>query len=269
MIQTLKLKTILLDMDGVLWHGPEPVLNLGLLFERIRDQRLQAYCVTNNSTRTISSYLDKLARFGVRLEPASIITSAEATADFLAAEFPQSGAVYVIGEDGIKFALQERGFQILPDDNKREALAVVVGLDRKFTYQKLAQAVRFIHRGALFLGTNPDLTFPTPSDVAPGAGSIIKGIEACSGVEPQIIGKPYPLLYSLALKRANSLPEETLMIGDRLETDILGAQQMGLMTAVVLSGISNREQAEAWHPRPNLIAEDALQVIEMIGKSNG
>ena len=264
MNQEYPLKTILLDMDGVLWHGSLPVLDIKLLFDRIQEMDIQPFCITNNSTQSINDHLDILGGFGVTLEPSQIITSAEATAAFLKDKFPQLGDLFVIGEGGMIGALEKRGFQLLKGDSGQKVLAVVVGLDQKFTYRDLELAVRFIDRGALFVGTNPDLTIPMPSGTAPGAGAIIKGIEAASGVMPYIIGKPYPTLYSLALRRANSLPEETLMIGDRLETDILGAQQLGLKTALVLSGINSRKQAEEWDPAPDIIADDALQVLDLI-----
>ena len=269
MNQHNSLKTILLDMDGVLWHGSQPVLDIKLLFDRIHEMDIQPFCVTNNSTRSINYHLDILAGFGVALEPSRVITSAEATAAFLIDKFPQSGDLFVIGERGIIEALEQRGFQILKGDSGQKVLAVVVGLDRELTYRDLDLAGRFIDRGALFVGTNPDLTIPTPDGTAPGAGTIIKGIEAASGVAAYIIGKPYTTLYSLALRRANSLPEETLMIGDRLETDILGAQKLGLKTALVLSGITSRKQAEEWDPVPDIIADDALQVIDLIRKNHG
>jgi 4-nitrophenyl phosphatase len=269
MKQYSRLKTILLDMDGVLWHGSKPVLDIGLLFDRIQKMDIQSYCVTNNSTRSINYHLDYLEGFGVSLDPSQIITSAEATAAFLEGKFPHRGILYVIGEEGIKEALETRGFQVLDSDSDNEPLAVVVGCDREFTYRHLDQAVRFIRRGALFVGTNPDLTFPTPTGPSPGAGTIIKAIEVAGGEAPYIIGKPYPTLYSLALSRANSLPEESLMIGDRLETDILGAQQLGLRTALVLSGITTREQAEDWDPAPDIIADSALHALDFILKNHG
>ena len=262
------LKTVLLDMDGVLWHGSKAVIDIKALFDAIQGLGLEPFCVTNNSTRTVSYHLGILEGFGVSLEPSRVITSAEATAEFLKDEFPLAGDLFVIGEEGIKEALVSSGFQILGDDPAQAALAVVVGLDRALTYQELELAVRFLERGALFIGTNPDLTIPTPSGPAPGAGTLIKAIEVSSGKKPYIIGKPYPALYSLALSRANSLPEETLMIGDRLDTDILGAQKMGLWTALVLSGISTREQVENWDPKPDFIADDVLQVLGLLRKDN-
>ncbi len=258
-----------MDMDGVLWQGSEPVVNIKRLFESIQEMGIQAFCVTNNSTRSISYYLDKLAGFGVSLDPSQIITSAEATAAFLATKYPQQGNIYVIGENGLREALKQRGFRIIGNGSQKEIVAVAVGLDQKCSYRDLALAVRYIQQGAFFVGTNPDLTIPTPTGPAPGAGTILKAIEVSSGVTPQIIGKPYPALFSLALSRANGLPEETIMIGDRLETDILGAQNMGLLTALVLSGISAMEQAGDWEPQPDIIAEDALQAIEEIRNKYG
>ena len=264
-----RLKTVLLDMDGVLWQGPEPVLDIQVLFDRIQESNLQVFCVTNNSTRTIDYHIKKLTRLNVSLDRSQIITSAEGTAEFIAEKFPKGSALFVIGEEGINVALERRGYRILEDDSGDEAMAVVVGLDRELTYRKLDLATRHIHRGAFFVGTNPDLTIPTPSGQAPGAGTIIKAVEISSGTKPYVIGKPFSTLFSLALKRADCLPEETLMIGDRLETDIQGAQQMGMMNAVVLTGISSREQAESWIPTPDIIGENAIRVIEKIGKDDG
>jgi 4-nitrophenyl phosphatase len=263
------LKTILLDMDGVLWHGAKPVIDIKRLFDSIQAMDLQPYCVTNNSTRSISFHLEKLKGFGVSLDSSQIITSAEATAGFLLEKFPQQGTLFAVGEEGLQEALQSKGFRLMDHDSGQQVAAVVVGLDRNLTYQDLDLATRYLGRGAFFVGTNPDLTIPTPTGEAPGAGTIIKGIEVASGKTPLIIGKPFSTLYSLALSRSNSLPEETLMIGDRLETDIGGAQQVGIRTALVLSGISTQEDADTWDPAPELVADDAVQVLEMLVNSNG
>lgn len=268
MKQNNNLKTILLDMDGVLWQGSKPVLEIGLLFDRIQKLGVQAFCVTNNSTRSVSYHLDKLKGFGVALDPSRIITSAEATAEYMEVKFPNRGNLFVIGESGIRDALERSGFQILDTGSAQEVIAVVIGLDQELTYRDLDLAVGYLQLGAYFVGTNPDLTIPTPTGTAPGAGAIIRGVELSSGKKAHIIGKPHPGLYSLALARAKSLPEETLMIGDRLETDISGAQQMGIRTAVVLTGIATKEQAAAWDPKPDIIAINALQVLDQIRNSD-
>jgi 4-nitrophenyl phosphatase len=262
------LKTVLLDMDGVLWRGDEPVIEIQALFDKIDRLDLRAYCVTNNSTRSVDDYLEKLAAFNVSLERSRIITSAEGTAEYLIDRYPGGGSIYVIGEEGLLDALKEKGFVIIEGKTDSGVLAVVVGLDRKMAYQDLSLAVGYLQQGADFIGTNPDLTIPTPSGPAPGAGTLLKGVEVSSGRNPLIIGKPNSMLYELALMRAKSIPGETLMIGDRLETDILGAQQMGIHTALVLTGITDRERAMAWNPTPEIIAADALQVLDLIEDSH-
>lgn len=263
------LNTILLDMDGVLWHGSKPLLDIQFLFDQIRRYGLQPYCVTNNSTRPVQYHLERMSEFGVDLDHSQILTSAESTALFLERKFPEHGDVFVIGEVGIKEALIKKGFRLLKGGEDGSARAVVVGLDRNFSYQDFDLAVRYLQGGAFLIGTNPDATIPTPNGFAPGAGALIRGIEVSSGRKAHIVGKPHSGLYLEALERAGSLPEQTLMIGDRLETDIQGAQQVGLRTALVLSGITTMKQAQSWEPRPDIIAEDALQVIELVGMIHG
>ena len=255
-------------MDGVLWHAYQPLVDVKFLFKRIHEMGLTAFCVTNNSTRSVSSHLKGLAGLGIELDAYQIITSAEATAAFLEGKYPQKGNLFVIGERGLREALEDKGFGIQANHTGEEVLAVIVGLDQQLVYQDLRQAVDHLQRGADFVGTNPDLTIPTSAGPAPGAGTIIRGIEVSSGVTPQIIGKPHQALFQLALTRAKCEPGEALMVGDRLETDIRGAQAMGIHTALVLSGISSREQAENWEPKPDIIADDVLQVLELIGEGH-
>ena len=260
------IKTIFLDMDGVLWHGSSPVVDVQLLFDRIRQLGMSAFCVTNNSTRPVAYHLAKLRTMGVDLDRSQILTSAEATANQLKLRFPEPGDVFVVGESGIQDALRERGFRLLNGEEGRAAQAVVVGLDKTFTYHKFDMAVRYLQEGAYFMGTNPDPSIPTPTGSAPGAGALIQGIEISSGIKAQVIGKPHSGLFQETLKRAGCLPREALMIGDRLDTDILGAQRLGLKTALVLTGMTKKEEALAWEPRPEFIADSALEVIDLIGK---
>ena len=252
-------------MDGVLWHGSTPVVDVQLLFDRIRQQGLSVLCVTNNSTRPVAYHQERLRTMGVDLDRSQILTSAEATADHLIMKFSVPGDVFVVGASGIQEALQERGFRLLNGEEGRAAQAVVVGLDKSFTYHKFDLAVRYLQEGAYFVGTNPDPSIPTPTGSAPGAGALIRGIEVSSGINAHVIGKPHSGLFQEALRRADCLPREALMIGDRLDTDILGAQRTGLKTALVLTGITTKEQALGWEPRPNYIAATALDVMNLIG----
>ncbi len=249
-------------MDGVIWRGYEPVIDIKALFDKIHQLGCQPFCVTNNATSTVDEYLEKLRNYDVELSSDQILTSAEATAEYLEDHIQKGSSVYVIGEGGLKETISRHGFGISDQPETDNPSAVVVGLDFNITYKKIYLAANLIREGTLFIGTNPDKTFPMPGGVAPGAGSIISPVEAASGTVPVIIGKPEKYLYQLALERSGSLPEETLMIGDRLETDILGAQQAGIRTALVLTGIASLEDAENWKPRPDLIDKTALDILE-------
>ena len=254
------LRALILDMDGVLWKNYQPIGDLPAIFARIRALGLNFIMATNNATRTPAWYLDRMAQFGVHLEPWQVINSAEATAEYLRQRFPQGGPVYAIGEEGLLNALRRRGFTL----DGEEALAVVAGLDKHLTYEKIKRANALIRRGAPFVGTNPDRTFPTPQGQVPGAGTILAAIEAASGVPPIVIGKPGAAMYRLALARLGARPEETLVVGDRLETDIAGAQNAGCRAALVLSGVTSPAEAAQWQPAPDWIAKDLTTLLELL-----
>ncbi|MFZ6020931.1 MAG: HAD-IIA family hydrolase [Chloroflexota bacterium] len=252
-----QLKAVILDMDGVLWRGKQPIGNLAAIFTKFQDLGIQYAFATNNATGSIGQYVEKLRSFGVEVNPNQIINSPMAVAYYLKKLYPQGGAVYLIGETGLIEALQEAGFYHSEDG----VLAVVAGLDRQFTYEKLRKASLLIQKGIPFIGTNPDKTFPSPEGLTPGAGSILAAIETASGVAPQIMGKPYPHLFQLALQQMGTQPEETLVIGDRLDTDILGGKNAGCKTALVLTGVTTLAEAEQWQPRPDLIANSLSELV--------
>lgn len=257
------IKALILDMDGVLWRENTPIGELPAIFAQIRDCGLKVACATNNASRTVDEFLEKFASFGVTLEPWQIVTSSLATAHRLEKEYPQGGTVFVVGENGIQNALEEKGFTVIVDPENDSAVdAVVVGIDWHLNYPKLRRATFHIRSGAAFYGTNPDKSFPTPQGLAPGAGSILAALEAAGDVKPLIIGKPEPFMMQLALERLETQPEETLVIGDRLETDIVAGQAAGCRTALVLSGVTTSEQAEGWSPAPDFICDDLSAVLE-------
>ncbi len=258
------LKTILLDMDGVLWRGDQPLVDLSELFDRIKHLGLNVYCVTNNSARTVEYYLEKIGGFGVELETDQIITSAEATAAYLVNKYPRKGTVHVVGESGLIDTLKSYGFKIDLQSDKGEILAVVAGLDRQLTYQKIDNAARLIRQGAEFIGTNPDQTIAVPSGISPGAGTIVAAIEIASSQKALMIGKPQSQQFNLALSRSGAAAEQALMVGDRLNTDIAGAQMLGIRTALVLSGVTTREEAKTWRPAPDIIVNNVIAVLDQI-----
>jgi 4-nitrophenyl phosphatase len=259
---TPPIRGLILDMDGVLWKDSSPIGDLQLIFNHIRGQELKVVLATNNATGTIDDYLGKLLGFGVTLEPGQIVTSSEAIADMLLKSFPQKGAVYVVGENGVISALCEKGFNPITDpDSETPVVAVVGGIDRTLTYQKLQRATSYIRAGVPFFGTNPDATFPTPAGLVPGAGSILAAIETAAGVKPTVIGKPFPFMFELSAERMGLSKDEILVVGDRLETDIAGGQGVGYRTALVLSGVSTIQQALQWSPPPDLIAKDLSELV--------
>ena len=251
------IKALILDMDGVLWRDSMPIGDLPAIFTRIRERGLKVALATNNATRTMDEHLEKLSGFGLKLEPWQIISSAAAAANVMSKRFPHGGAVFVVGENGIQRALGERGFTpIIDPADETTPVAVVSSFDRGVTYQKLRRATLHIRAGIPFYGTNPDKSFPTPEGLIPGAGAILASIEAATDVKPIIIGKPQPAMMYMALEKLGTTPEETLVVGDRLETDIAAGQAAGCKTALVLSGVSTLEQAQQWQPAPDFIFDD-------------
>lgn len=260
---------VILDMDGVLWRADEPIGDLPGIFRQLEKKGLQTVLVTNNSTGTRQIYRDKLKNYGVHIRLSQIVTSAEGAARFLRERFNQLDPairVFVVGEKGLDKTLQEYGFQITVE----KAQAVVVGLDRQVTYAKIRQASDLIRAGAIFVATNADATLPTPKGPIPGAGAILAAVRTASEVEPVVIGKPGVKLYEMALEQLRNSttgrvePDQILAVGDRLDTDIAGAQKLKLRTALVLSGVTSRTQAEAWQPPPDWIAQDLTHLLEMI-----
>jgi len=250
-------------MDGVLWRENTAIGDLPSIFARIRERGLKVACATNNASRTTEEFLEKFASHGVKLEPWQIVTSSLATAHRLGQEYPKGSTVFVIGENGIQRALEEKGFHVIVDSEDDTAVdAVVVSIDWHLNYPKLRRATFHIRAGAAFYGTNPDKSFPTPQGLAPGSGSILAALEAASDVKPLVIGKPEPFMMHLTLERLGSQPEATLVVGDRLETDISAGQAAGCKTALVLSGVSTREQAQQWSPAPDIICDDLNSILD-------
>jgi 4-nitrophenyl phosphatase len=253
------IKALILDMDGVLWQGSQPIGDLPAIFTRIRKRGWQVMFATNNATRTPEQYVERLYEFGVIVEPWQVVNSAQTAANYLNQRYPQGGNVFLIGENGLAQAMAEKGFLI----GETNVVAVVAAMDRQLSYEKLRRATLLIRSGVPFIGTNPDLTFPTPEGLVPGAGAILAAIEAATGVTPIIMGKPSPAMYKIALERLGTSPQETLVVGDRLETDIYGAQALGCCTALVLSGVTSEQAARAWQPNPDIIATNLASIMDM------
>lgn len=255
------IKALIIDMDGVIWKSDAPIGNLEATFNRIRERGLKFVFATNNSTNSSEQFAARLKEFGVLVEPWQVVTSSQAAAHAMAQKFPPGTNVFMIGEDGLRTALREKGFEILSVEDAPRAKAVVMGIDRAVTFEKLCEATLLVRRGVPFYATNPDKTFPTPRGEIPGAGAWYSIVVTATDVQPTVAGKPFPFLIELSLEKLGTRKEETLVVGDRLETDIAAGQAVGCPTALVLSGVSTMEQADLWRPKIDIIADDLESLI--------
>jgi 4-nitrophenyl phosphatase len=256
------IKSLILDMDGVLWKEDAPIGNLPAIFDHIHARGLKVAFATNNGTHTPDQYVERLARLGVNVELWQVITSALGVADLLSQKFPSGGPVFAIGGSGVMNALRECGFDLLSIEDAKHAQAVVIGYDLQINFEKMREATLLVRRGVPFYATNPDRTFPTPRGEIPGAGAWISVIVTATGIEPIYAGKPAPYLLEIARERLGTTKKQTLVVGDRLETDIAGGQAAGCPVALVLSGVTSRKQASAWKPKLNVIATDLATLIQ-------
>jgi 4-nitrophenyl phosphatase len=252
------IRYLITDMDGVLWRGPAPLPGLAEFIRFLRRRSIKLVCATNNASTLAEKLAARLQGWGADVTPAEIVTSATATADYLATILPPGSRLYVIGLEGLRTPLLARGFELA----EREVAAVVVGIDWNVTYQQFKQAALLIRAGAKFIGTNGDRTFPTPEGIVPGNGALLALIETATDVKPIVIGKPEPLLYEMALKRLNAVPDQTLVLGDRLETDILGAVRLNLKSALVLSGVTTRAELATSDYQPDEVFDDIADLTK-------
>lgn len=251
------LAALIIDMDGVLWHDNEPLPGLIEFFDLLRKRNILFVLATNNASKTAEQFQEKLASMGVTVSKEEVLTSAQATALYLKDIAPTGSKVFVIGEEGLKQPLREAGFEI----STGQADYVVCGMDRGLSWEKLAQATLNIRAGAKFIGTNPDTTFPTERGVVHGNGAVLAALKTASEVEPIIIGKPEPIMYQQAMIRLGTNKENTIALGDRLETDILGAKRAGISSIMVLTGISKESDLDLVDYRPEWIFAGLPELI--------
>jgi 4-nitrophenyl phosphatase len=258
--QLNKINGFVIDMDGVLYRGRSRLPGADRLLDTLQQADVPFVLLTNNSTLTVEQYVAKLADMDIQVEANRIITSAVATGVFLAERAEPGARVYMIGMDGVREALESRGFALSAESPGY----VVVGLDRSFSYDKLRTATLAIRAGAEFVGTNPDRTFPSERGLEPGTGAILAAIQAATGTAPHVVGKPQPEVFRSALKLLGTEPHETAMIGDRLSTDIAGGARAGLQTILVLTGVTTRDDLSAADGLPNLVFENLEEMADRI-----
>jgi len=247
---------LIIDMDGVLYRGKEAIPGTGTFLDFLREQGIGFVLATNNSTKTPTQYVNKLGEMGVAVRSDEILTSAQATAMYLLSIAPPGARIFVVGQDGLFAALREAGFALVEDQPEY----VVAGMDFSVCYERLAQATLHIRAGAPFIGTNADRTFPSERGIVPGAGALLALLETATGVTPTVIGKPGTAIVEQALAQLGACAAATGMLGDRLETDILAGQRAGLVTLLVLSGVTDAEILAGSEIQPDLVFRDVAHL---------
>jgi 5'-nucleotidase len=247
----------LIDMDGVVYRGNSMIPGADGFVERLRRLGLPFRFLTNNSQRTRRDVAAKLQRMGIAAEEHDIFTCAMATARFLARQKPR-GSAYVIGEGGLLHALHRNGYTVVD----QEPDYVVVGEGRTFTMEVVEAAVRMIYGGAKLVATNLDPNCPAQTGLRPGCGAIVAMLEAATGIKAFSVGKPSPVMMRGARKELELRTEQTTVIGDTMETDILGGVQLGYRTILVLSGGTQRDDLRKFAFTPDIIVESVADLSD-------
>lgn len=270
MVPFSDINALIIDMDGVLWHGNQPIAGLTDFFQTLREFNIRFILATNNASSTPQQYVKKLDSMGVKVDLDEVMTSAMATAMYLAEHMdPKQTRIFLIGEDGAEQALLEQGFTLtglyeLNGESTKGADVVVSGKDHMINWDKLATATLNIRAGAKFIGTNGDTTLPTERGLTHGNGAILAALEAATGVKPLIIGKPEPIMYRQAMAKLGSSLNETVAIGDKLETDILGAIRTGIRSLMVMTGVSTEADLKASDYQPTWVMSDISAVTQAL-----
>lgn len=253
----------LIDMDGVLYRGADLLPGAGQFVRELRERDIPFRFLTNNSQRTRRDVVAKLSRLGIDADEQHVFTSAMATARFLAQQKPD-GTAFVIGEGGMLTALHQHGYAVVDHDPDY----VVVGEGRTFNLELVETAVRMILGGAKLIATNMDPNCPTTNgSIRPGCGAMVAMLETATGVKAFSVGKPSPVMMRAARKELGLTTDQTIMIGDTMETDILGGVQLGFHTVLVLSGGTSRADLKRFAYRPDVVVEHLADFAERLDRT--
>lgn len=253
-------KGFLIDMDGVVYRGPAVIPGAARWIDELHSSRTPFLFLTNNSQRTRRDVATRLRRMQIEAQESQIFTCAMATARFLARQKP-GGTAYVIGEGGLLQALHHNGYAIVDHDPDY----VVVGEGRAFNYEMIETAVRMIEGGAKLIATNLDPSCPTHNGTRPGCGATVAMLESATGRSAFSVGKPSPVMFRLACEELRLNPEDVTMVGDTMETDILGGLQMGCRTVLALSGGTQENDLPRFAYRPDQIIRDVSELCSIPG----
>ena len=260
MFEELKEKSAFIsDMDGVVYHGNHLLPGAAEFIRLLEERQLRYLFLTNSSERTPRELAEKLSRLGVTVAPEHFYTSALATADFLSRQKPGC-SVFAVGEAGLANALYEKGISM----NDVDPDYVVIGETRTYSFERLEKAVRLVLKGARLIGTNPDLTGPTENGIVPATGSLIAPVELSTGCKAYFVGKPNPFMMRRAVKRLNAMSRETVIIGDRMDTDIIAGVEAEVDTVLVLSGVTKKEDLPRFAYTPKYVMSGLAELTSVL-----
>jgi len=251
-----EIRSWLMDMDGVLVHEEEAIPGASEFIGGLREREIPFLVLTNNSIYTRRDLAARLRISGLEVPEEAIWTSALATAHFLENQRP-GGSAFVIGEAGLTTALHEAGYVL----TERDPDYVILGETRTYSFERLTRAIRLIDAGARFIATNPDPTGPSPDGSLPATGSVAALISRATGVQPYFVGKPNPLMMRSALNAIDAHSEQTAMIGDRMDTDVISGLEAGLETILVLTGVTTRADAERYPYRASRTVDSIADLV--------
>ncbi len=256
-----RVRGIAFDMDGVLYRGEQPLPAAAELVAELEKRGIGFVMVTNNATKTPEEYAAKLARMGMTVPAERIVTSAIATRDWMRQRYEPGTTVYVLGMAALQQAIYDGGYFVPAG---RDAQVVVNGADFTLTYEKLKIATLAIRAGADWIATNADRTFPSEEGLIPGSGAIVAALQAATDRAPIVIGKPEPAMVLRAADLLGVPPDQLLVVGDRLDTDILAGQRAGSLTALVLTGVSTLTDVRASAVQPDIVLDDLHVLLEAV-----
>lgn len=256
-------RLFLLDMDGTLYLDDALFPGTLPFLRRIREKGGRYLFLTNNSSRGADAYVEKLRRLGIKSTPEDFLTSVDALILFLRKGDYQSKALYAAGTESFRSQLRQAGFTVTADRDEAEVL--ICGFDTELTFQKLEDACILLNRGVEFLATNPDWVCPTWYGYVPDCGSVCEMLFRATGRRPKVIGKPQPEMALLAMESTGFSPEETVLVGDRLYTDIACAANAGIDSVLVLSGESSRNDLKTSEVHPRWVLQDVAELTENMG----
>lgn len=251
----MKVRGVILDLDGTVYRGREAVAGAAEFVRRVEETGIKYLFVTNRANRTPEEVCTQLGGFGISCGVEQVVTSAQVTADYI-----KTGRVFCVGEEGLQRELEARGITV----TEEKPDYVVVSFDRTFTYAKLQTACRLIRAGAQFIATNPDRCLEVEGGTVPGTGALVAAVATGSGTTPVMMGKPERRIMDVSLQRLGLGPDETIAVGDNVETDIPAGQRAGMRTALILTGVSTRQETERAAVAPTWIVDGFEELWEIV-----